>query len=150
MSQILATEEMPVLGHKYNKSNLTIIIPKEYKGYPVVAIKNEAFKKETRIKSVNISDNISVIGYEAFSECKSLTNIEIPTSVDTIRDCAFKGCTSLTSIVIPINVEYMGSYVFNNCTNLTVYCVAPGKPDKWDDDWGGNVNKIVWYYKNNK
>lgn len=291
MSQILATEEMPVLGHKYNKngictrcgdvlkqaelefemgpeygyyivtgidhdendkSNLAIIIPKEYKGYPVVAIKNEAFKKETMIKSVNISDNISVIGYEAFScciglknielpesvtiigenafsecrnltsiklskkveligigafsgctgltsmtvneknsifdsrldcnaiietksnklisgckktkipdsvtvigsyafsECKSLTNIEIPTSVDTIRDCAFNGCTSLTSIVIPINVEYMGSYVFNNCTNLTVYCVAPGKPDKWDDDWGGNVNKIVWYYKNNK
>ena len=142
MSQILATEEMPVLGHKYNKSNLAIIIPKEYKGYPVVAIKNEAFKKEIRIKSV--------IGYEAFSECKSLTNIEIPTSIDTIRNYAFEGCTSLTSIVIPINVEYMGSYVFNNCTNLTVYCVAPGKPDKWDDDWGGNVNKIVWYYKNNK
>lgn len=312
--EILATEEIPVLGHKYNKngictrcgdvlkqaelefemgpeytyyivtgidhdendkSNLAIIIPKEYKGYPVVAIKNEAFKKETRIKSVNISDNISVIGYEAFScctglknielpesvvvigenafsecrnltsielsknveligigafsgctgltsmtvdeknpifdsrldcnaiietksnklisgckntkipdsvtsiesyafskcysltdlvipdsvtvigsyafsECKSLTNIEIPTSIDTIRNYAFEGCTSLTSIVIPINVGYMGSYVFNNCTNLTVYCVAPGKPDKWDDDWGGNVNKIVWYYKNNK
>ncbi len=312
--EILATEEIPVLGHKYNKngictrcgdvlkqaelefemgpeytyyivtgidhdendkSNLAIIIPKEYKGYPVVAIKNEAFKKETRIKSVNISDNISVIGYEAFSgctgltsmtvdeknpifdsrldcnaiietksnklisgckktkipdsvtsiesyafskcysltdlvipnsvtsiksyafnectgltsveipnsinyieryvfykcenlksvvipdsvtvigsyafsECKSLTNIEIPTSVDTIRNYAFEGCTSLTSIVIPINVEYMGSYVFNNCTNLTVYCVAPGKPDKWKDDWGGNVNKIVWYYKNSK
>lgn len=150
MSQILATEEMPVLGHKYNKSNLAIIIPKEYKGYPVVAIKNEAFKKEIRIKSVNISDNISVIGYEAFSECKSLINIEIPISIDTIRNYAFEGCTSLTSIVIPINVEYMGSYVFNNCTNLTVYCVAPGKPDKWKDDWGGNVNKIVWYYKNSK
>lgn len=358
--EILATEEIPVLGHKYNKngictrcgdvlkqaelefemgpeytyyivtgidhdendkSNLAIIIPKEYKGYPVVAIKNEAFKKETRIKSVNISDNISVIGYEAFScctglknielpesvvvigenafsecrnltsiklsknveligigafsgctgltsmtvdeknpifdsrldcnaiietksnklisgckntkipdsvtsiesyafskcysltdlvipnsvtsiksyafnectgltsveipnsinyiesyvfykcenlksvvipdsvtvigsyafsECKSLINIEIPTSIDTIRNYAFEGCTSLTSIVIPINVGYMGSYVFNNCTNLTVYCVAPGKPDKWDDDWGGNVNKIVWYYKNSK
>lgn len=94
--------------------------------------------------------SVTVIGSYAFSECKSLTNIEIPTSVDTIRNYAFEGCTSLTSIVIPINVEYMGSYVFNNCTNLTVYCVAPGKPDKWKDDWGGNVNKIVWYYKNSK
>ena len=101
---------------KYDINALTIIIPSEYKGLPIVGIKEEAFKNRIKIKNVIISDNITHIGNAAFKGCQGLMNIEIPTSVTSIGSSAFSGCTGLTSITLPfigngINKTHFG-YIF--------------------------------------
>ena len=71
------------------------------------------------LKSYNIPDGITSIGYEAFSSCESLTSITIPDSVTSIGGWAFFYCESLTSITIPDSVTSIGNGVFSHCTSLT-------------------------------
>ena len=104
---------------KYDINALTIIIPSEYKGLPIVGIKEEAFKNRIKIKNVIISDNITHIGNAAFKGCQGLMNIEIPTSVTSIGSSAFSGCTGLTSIEIPTSVTSIGFGAFSDCTSVT-------------------------------
>lgn len=69
--------------------------------------------------TVNIPENINVIGSRAFSYCKKLVSVTIPDSVTTIDSCAFMGCSSLTVVAIPNSITKIGYGVFYNCTGLT-------------------------------
>ena len=104
---------------KYDINALTIIIPSEYKGLPVVGIKEESFKNRIKIKKIVLSNNITHIGNVAFKGCQGLMNIEIPNSVISIGSSAFSSCTGLTSIEIPTSVTNIGSSAFSDCTSIT-------------------------------
>ena len=100
---------------KYDINALTIIIPSEYKGLPIVGIKDEAFKTRIKIKKVILSDNITHIGNAAFEGCTGLTSIEIPNGVTSIGFGAFSDC-SLIDITLPFigngnDKTYLG-YIF--------------------------------------
>ena len=73
---------------KYDPNALTIIIPNEYMGLPIVGIKNSAFENETKIKRIKISNGVTNIGSNAFSGCTGLTSIVIPNSVTSIGNYA--------------------------------------------------------------
>ena len=103
---------------KYDFNALTIIIPSEYKGLPIVGIEEEAFKNRIKIKKIILSNYITHIGNAAFEECKRIANIVLPNSVTSIGDSAFSGCTGLTSIEIPNSVITIGRYVFLGCSSL--------------------------------
>ena len=142
--EILATEEIPVLGHKYNKngictrcgdvlkqaelefemgpeytyyivtgidhdendkSNLAIIIPKEYKGYPVVAIKNEAFKKPISFNVIPQIDNFCENGYtkeemKVVNETKKILHLapDLPISCTAARVPVFNSHSEAVDI----------------------------------------------------
>ena len=103
---------------KYDINALTIIIPSEYKGLPIVGIKDEAFVGREKIKKIFLPDTITYIGEAVFKNCKGLTSIKIPNSVISIGRYVFFGCSSLKSIIIPDSVTTMGKAIFENSTNL--------------------------------
>ena len=70
-----------------------------------------------RIKSVNISSSIKVIGGSAFSGCNELSSISMGNSVTEIGSESFYG-TAIQTLTIPASVEYIGSGAFDNCKYL--------------------------------
>lgn len=70
-----------------------------YKGvtYRVTSIWANAFKNKTRLTTVSIGNNVSVIGKNAFYKCKKLKKVTVGTGLTQINAYAFrgvkKGCT---------------------------------------------------------
>ena len=77
------------------------------------------YSNRTSIKTVDISDSVTSIGYDAFYDCNSLTSVTIPDSVTSIGYRAFYGCSSLTSVTIPDSVTSIVDYAFYGCSSLT-------------------------------
>ena len=75
--------------------------------------------KNTSVKTVEILDGVTRIGYNSFEGCSSLTSVTIGDSVTSIDEYAFYNCTSLTSVTIGDSVTSIGEYAFYNCTSLT-------------------------------
>lgn len=109
--------------------------------YSVTKIGRNAFKNNTKLKSIVIPNGIQEIDESAFSGCTNLETIIIPSSVKKIGNGAFRGCTnlkkielsngieriegnafyectSLQSMVIPDSVTFLGGKAFYNCSNL--------------------------------
>ena len=102
-----------------NRTKSTIVIPKEHRSKPVVAISDNAFAAYPLLKYVRIPDTVKSIGNHAFAGCLVLKEIEIPSSVTYIGDEAFLGCVSLEKIEIPDSVEYLGISAFDGCIALS-------------------------------
>lgn len=101
----------------YTGSNLNIIIPDTFNGYPVTAIGNNAFRN-SKLKSITLPNSLVTIGRSSFQDCASLTNIILPESVKTIETESFYYCTSLSTITLPENLTSIGDNAFNSCSSL--------------------------------
>lgn len=122
-----------------------IIIPSEYKGFPVTEIGARAFAGDIQVVSVYIPDSVVVIGEQAFDDCRNLESIRlpqyleviparmtrntkietitIPGSVKRIESRAF--CTAdIKDIVIPDSVEYIGYEAFYSCVRLETVTIG--------------------------
>ena len=64
------------------------------------SIKNSAFYNCQSIKSVEIGNSVTSIGWTAFLNCSGLTEVIIPNSVTSIGKSAFFGCRGLKNIII--------------------------------------------------
>lgn len=97
-----------------------IVIPEFYEGLPVVYISSEAFKDNTKITKVTLSDMTEMIGESAFQGCTSLESVIFPEygKLEVIQRNAFSGCSSLKAIDIPDTVTCISSGVFAKCINL--------------------------------
>lgn len=118
------------------------VVPAQYGAYPVTAVRSYAFRANTAITSVTISEGVTNVGTGAFMDCTALTQatlpknltavggllfnrctslsaVTLPEALTRISDFAFEGCSSLKSLTIPASVTSIGSYAFNNCTALT-------------------------------
>lgn len=95
----------------------SLIIPEVYRGLPVVAIKNDAFK-QTTLTHVVIPNSVTSIGDAAFRSCRSLVSVIIGNSVTSIGSYAFDSCESIKNIIIPDSVISLGDSVFESCNSL--------------------------------
>ncbi|MBQ4258869.1 MAG: leucine-rich repeat protein, partial [Lachnospiraceae bacterium] len=102
----------------YTGSDWGIILPSTLGGYPVVAIKNNAFANNGTIVRVALPETIKYIGDYAFYRCDGLTEIWIPDSVTGIDWNAFYNCTNLSSITYPMNFKTSGGSIFAGCSSL--------------------------------
>ena len=75
------------------------------------------------IKTVEISNGVTSIGYYAFYYCEGLTSITIPNSVTSIGNYAFDGCSCLTSVTFPNSVTDIGDWAFSDCSGLTTVTI---------------------------
>ena len=135
--------------------------------YEVRAIADNAFRDNTELTSITISNSIIGIGSFAFYGCTNLKSIELPSSIKTIEVGAFAGCTSMTtvslneglrdlqtrndigtfegcinlkSIKIPSTVHMIYINPFVNCNNLEQIVVDPDNP--WYNS-RNNCNAII-------
>ena len=112
----------------YNGSNTTVIIP-EYISVDnkdgtssAVTIRNiaaSAFKGNTSIKNVMMSNYIREIPDNAFEGCTSLCGI-YGYEIASIGNNAFAGCTSLSSFKVASTVETLGDNAFADAESITV------------------------------
>ncbi len=103
-------------------SQKNIVIPSEYKGIPVTAIKDHA-GWTSELQSLVIPDSITHIGSYAFASVK--IPINLPSSVKTIASEAF-ATYAYTSVVIPNSVESIGERAFEQCDNLKSLTLGNG------------------------
>lgn len=90
----------------------------------VIGIGKEAFLNNNKIKSIELSENITEIQESAFIECHYLSEIKLNENLKTIGDFAFKDCISLTKIVIPDTVESIGNSAFEGCVKLNTVTLS--------------------------
>ncbi len=100
-----------------------IIVPAEYNGIPVKAVKDDGF---SGINTIVLPDCIVEFEDRAFCQCYSLASINMPTSLQKIGDSCFFYCDSLPSIVIPDSVTYIGEEVFHYCAELKEITIGSG------------------------
>ena len=103
------------------------------------------------IISLEIGDEITVIGESAFANCENLkevqwgnslqeirfqsflvtaiTTVELPNSVSIIHDFAFNWCGKLHTVKLPENLEIIGIGAFNACESLQEVYFADGNPE---------------------
>ena len=91
-----------LMGKKNISSVTNLTLPDSYNNQSYFIYQN-AFSNYNNLISVNIPNNITIIGDLVFTNCPNLTSIVIPRSVISIGDAAFGWCNSL------INVYYLGT-----------------------------------------
>ena len=80
----------------------------------------------SKLRMVEIGNNVTSIGDYTFDYCSALTSVVIPNGVTSIDEGAFRGCSALTSVVIPNSVTSIGSYAFGYCYALASVIVPNG------------------------
>lgn len=116
--------ELSATGTEYtikrggNAKNV-VIIEDVYRGKPVTAIADNAFKGNKDIVEVVIGANVKTIGASAFYNCGSLTKVTIPDGVTLIGEEAFHGCRALESVNIPAGIDTIPASCFINCKSLS-------------------------------
>ena len=127
----------------------SLAVPPSWKGLPVTAIGDDAFRECTALTSITIPGSVTSIGASAFKGCTGLASLTIPDSVVSIGDGAFYsclglasvmlsnsltdispeefyGCTSLAGVAIPTTVTTIGDAAFYNCDGLTSLTIPNG------------------------
>lgn len=68
--------------------------------YKITSVYTKALRKNTRISSVSIGNNVTAIGTSAFEGCTALKSVAIGTGVTSIGKDAFRGCKKTSAITI--------------------------------------------------
>lgn len=101
--KVTGSSYVSVTGVKSNKVT-KVKIPKTVKiggkNFKVTAVGNNAFKKNKKITTVEIGDNVKVIGKGAFEGSTKLNKVIIGKGVTEIGKDAFKGSKKLKNITI--------------------------------------------------
>ena len=98
--------------------DVDIVIPEFIEGKTVVAIADNAFTRNSDIKSVTLPQSLSFIGKSAFAWCRNLERVDAPCVIE-ICDKAFMGCDSLTDIGLSSKLRCIGDKTFAFCPSLT-------------------------------
>ena len=94
------------------KSAVSVTIPEEIEGKPVLQIAENAFYSRTELTDVTIPDTVRALGSRAFYGCSKLNHVQLPKYLLTIGSGCFMSCASLSEITIPGTVRNIGNSVF--------------------------------------
>ncbi len=97
----------------------SVSIGGEIDGYRILGIYDGAFAERDKLRSVEISDEVSYIGTSAFASCELLESVKLPSGITEIPAQCFAACSSLKDLEIPDTVESIGAYAFSYCDNLS-------------------------------
>ncbi|MBQ7115690.1 MAG: leucine-rich repeat domain-containing protein, partial [Clostridia bacterium] len=116
---------------KYVGSGGEVYIPNKIDGKYVTAISSGAFRDNSTITYVWMSDYVELIGDYVFSGCTKLKEVEFGAGIKTIGNEAFRNCTSLLTVNLPDSLEEMVHYsydsgVFEGCTSLKSVVIGDG------------------------
>ncbi len=114
---------------------------------PQCAFYNSQTGKGKILKSIELPDNITNIGYNAFYGVSNLGGaLTIPSGVTSIGDKAFANCYSLTSLTLSPVITSIGDEAFFYCYNLSGTLIIPslvtsiGTEAFYNCDFTGSLN----------
>ncbi len=88
--------------------------------YPIASDKGYSpFYRNTKLRSVTITDKETEISPNEFYGCTGLKNVRIGDGVTSFGDWAFSGCSSLDYFSFGSSVETIGKEAFSDCTAMT-------------------------------
>lgn len=93
-------------------------IPETFWGRPVTEIGDSCFAYNSSIVSVDINENIEVIGCEAFEACENLQEVIGGAHVKTISQSAFSRCENLVKVDVGNELNRIYHEAFYCCANL--------------------------------
>lgn len=96
-----------------------VVIEDTYRGKPVTAINDNAFRTSKTLTKITLGQNVKTIGKSAFFGCSSLEYIYLPDSIVSIGASAFQNCYSLKEVTIPSKLEEISPFMFAYCQKLT-------------------------------
>lgn len=102
----------------YNGSATNITIPNKIQDVAINSIAKNAFKNNSNILKITISEGVTNIGEGAFENCTGLNKVILSNGIKTINNMAFKGCINIKKISIPKSTSLIGKMVFENCKTL--------------------------------
>ena len=110
---------------EYNRDYKYVVIPEYWNTgdgnvVKVTGISEKAFKGNTNIKAVILSDYITELPANAFAGCSSLVGVA-GTGVTKIGARAFDGCTSFVEAVVPEGVTLLGDNAFQSVHKVTIH-----------------------------
>ena len=108
--ELLTSGKYSVIGIG-NCTDVSIVIPRSYKGIPVEVIGERAFEGCQGFWEILIPDSVTTIEARAFSS-SSFKHVNIPDSVTSIGDYVFYLCERLGEIEIPDSVTHLGQNAF--------------------------------------
>ena len=84
-------------------------------------IARNVFNIKSKVKSINIPENILNLDDYTFTSCHSLKTVTFAegSKLERIGDLAFSSCVALTSIEIPASVTYIGNSALSSGSALT-------------------------------
>jgi hypothetical protein len=80
-------------------------------------IQNQAFSK---IKVVEITENVTSIGLCVFMKCIQLNEANLPQHIKEISDFLFMYCAELEKVNIPLHVKKIGNEAFFMCRQMKI------------------------------
>jgi len=95
-------------------------------GKRVTSIGEQAFKDQSNLESVSLSDLNGEIGNSAFSGCSSLSDLSISGNITSIGDYAFQNCYNVGSFRVPGTCKTIGASAFEGCTGLVNLTINGG------------------------
>lgn len=96
----------------YTGSGGDITIPDNLDGKTVTKININAFRYNTTLKSVTLSNNITYLGAQSFEKCTNLENVVLSNSLEEIDVGAFRNCSKLKSIDLPGSLRTINNSAF--------------------------------------
>ncbi len=108
-------------------------------------IENGAFLNRKDIITVEIDDNITVIGDSAFEGCENLRHIKLSADLQEIGKFAFYNCKNLKSISLSKKINRIGRSAFQNCTKLDAIEIFYGIDtiDAWTFAGCEDLKKVI-------
>ncbi len=97
-----------------------ITIPEYIDGKPVTSIGEDAFAGETRLREVDLPQQLSKIRDRAFKGCSNLVIMNVPSGVTYIGKEAFADNIRLSAVVFTADsrLETVGEFAFKNCSSI--------------------------------
>ena len=72
----------------------------------------------SRLESIIVPDNITILGPSTFQGCSSLRKVVLPISLSSLPSYCFDGCSVLTSVNVPDSLSLIPEGCFRNCRSL--------------------------------
>lgn len=92
-----------------------------------VNIPQNAFR-ESSLKKVVISDNVTDVDYQAFYYCNQLESVEFGENIQNIKEQAFAYCRALTEIKLGAKITTIGKLAFYACPALKTISIEATTP----------------------
>ena len=132
-----AVTEIPAYLFYKNASLTMTSLPK------VKEIGESAFQECSKLTTLNLGEDLQVVGSDAFNGCKNVTKLTFPDATTTIGSRAFQDCSRVTEVTVGKGLKSIGANAFLNCKSFTALLLPNGFTTMGESAFEGCIKLTV-------